>query len=155
MRKLNDPSKQSVPRSTRKRNSALFAAALPLLCGALGCGGSAADSQVGSAGAGFIPISTGPTLDPMMGGSAGNSSSNGGAGSVTTPGTYMLPADFTPATLGGLKLGAAEDPNMTGAAGASTGTPGASCGTQILGVVRDFKGMNEPMGHPDFEHFSG
>jgi fibro-slime domain-containing protein len=126
-----------------------------VLCGALGCGGSAADSQVGSAGASFNPIPTGPVIIPMMGGSAGSSSGSGGAGSVTMPGTYMLPADFTAQTLGGFKLGAAEDPNMTGAAGASTGTPGASCGTQILGVVRDFKGMNEPMGHPDFEHFEG
>ena len=40
MRKLNDPSKQSLPRSVRVKNSALLAAALPVLCGALGCGGS-------------------------------------------------------------------------------------------------------------------
>ena len=35
------------------------------------------------------------------------------------PALYMLPPDFTPATLGGFKLGAAEDPTMmTVAAGA-------------------------------------
>jgi fibro-slime domain-containing protein len=156
MRKLNDPSKQSVPRSARMMNSALLAAALPVLCGALGCGGSASTSQVGgAAGSTFNPISTGPTINPMMGGDAGSSNGTGGAGSVTPPAAYMLPAGFTPATLGGFKLGAAEDPSMTGAAGASTGTGGTGCGTQILAVVRDFKGINEPMGHPDFEHFSG
>lgn len=155
MRKLNDPSQQSAPRSARMMNSALLAAALPVLCGALGCGGSSAESQVGSAGSTFNPISTGPTIDPMMGGNAGSSSGTGGTGSVTTPGTYMLPAGFTPATLGGFKLGPAEDPSMTAAAGASTGTGSSGCGTQILAVVRDFKGINEPMGHPDFEHFQG
>ncbi len=153
MRKLNDPSKQSLPCSVRVKNSALLAAALPVLCGALGCGGSASNSQVqGGAGTTFTPIPMGPSIIPMMGADAGSGS--GGAGSATDPGAYMLPAGFTPATLGGLMLGAAEDPTMmTAAAGASTGT--GSCGTQILGVVRDFKGINEPMGHPDFEHFSG
>ena len=154
MRKLTDPSKQSLPRSARMKNSALLAAALLALCGALACGGSASDSQVqASAGTTFTPVTTGPSINPMMGGNAGSSSGTGGTGSATDPGSYMLPAGFTPATLGGLMLGAAEDPSMmTAAAGASTAT---GCGTQILGVVRDFKGINEPMGHPDFEHFSG
>jgi fibro-slime domain-containing protein len=156
MRKLNDPSKHSVPRSMRMKNSTLLVAAAPLLCGALGCGGSADASQVGdSAGSTFPPVSTGPNINPTTGGNAGSSSGTGGTGSVTTPGAYMLPAGFTPATLGGFKLGAAEDPSMTGVMGTSTGTSGTGCGTQILGVVRDFKGINEPMGHPDFEHFSG
>ena len=157
MRKLNDPLKQSSPRSVRVKNSALLAAALPVLCGALGCGGSSSTSQVGGgAGTTFTPISMGPNITPMMNGNAGSSSGTGGTGSATNPAPYALPADFTAATLGGFKLGAAEDPTMmTAAAGASTGTGSSSCGTQILGVVRDFKGINEPMGHPDFEHFSG
>ena len=83
----------------------------------------------------------------------GATSGTGGAGNE--PGPYMLPPNFTAATLGGFKLGTAIDPGMMGTAGASTGTPGSTCGTQILGVVRDFKGANEMGGHPDFEAFQG
>ena len=35
----------------------------------------------------------------------------------------------------------------------TTGTD--NCGNILMGVVRDFKGINEPGGHPDFEAFSG
>jgi fibro-slime domain-containing protein len=69
----------------------------------------------------------------------------------------MLPAGFTKADLGGFELGAPITDSGGSSAG-STGNGGASasgCGAQILGVVRDFKGNNEPGGHPDFEHFSG
>jgi hypothetical protein len=31
---------------------------------------------------------------------------------------------------------------------------GTGCGT-VVGIVRDFKGKNEPGGHPDFEAYSG
>jgi fibro-slime domain-containing protein len=71
----------------------------------------------------------------------------------------MLPADYTKATMGGFKLG----PPVDIGAGGGTSTAGASgvagsstgCGTAILGVVRDFKGKNEPDGHPDFETYKG
>ena len=131
--------------------------ALPLLVGGLpGCSGSEADSQVGGSAAststgkaGGIQIMVNPPTD-------GGASNGTGGTTGNTPGPYMLPADFTPATLGGFKLGAAVDGGgMMGAAGASTGTPGSTCGTQILGVVRDFKGANEQGGHPDFEAFQG
>ena len=90
MRKLNDPLKQSSPRSGRVKNSALLAVALPVLCGALGCGGSSNTSQVGGgAGATFIPISTGPNINPMMGGNAGSSNGSGGTGSSMDPAPYM------------------------------------------------------------------
>ena len=173
MRNLSGRSTQRLLQPTRMKNSALLAAALPVMCGALGCGGSASTSQVaggdsgntlqvadggnagisqvvGSAGATFTPSSTDLNINP----NPGSSSGSGGTGSTTGPAPYMLPPDFTPEMFGGYKLGASEDPTMpSAAAGASAGKSG--CGTQILGVVRDFKGMNEPLGHPDFEHFSG
>jgi fibro-slime domain-containing protein len=69
----------------------------------------------------------------------------------------MLPAGFTPATMGGYKLGPAIAAGGTGggAGAGSAGDSSSSCGAQILGVVRDFRGYNEPNGHPDFEHFMG
>lgn len=62
---------------------------------------------------------------------------------------YMLPFGFTKTELGGYKLGPVFDQTLNGNAGSSS-----SCGTKILGIVRDFKGYNEN-GHPDFEHFAG
>jgi fibro-slime domain-containing protein len=82
-------------------------------------------------------------------GAASSSGGSGGSGIVTT-----LPPDFTTSDHGGYKLG----PALTGDAGAG-GAPGAdqtdgdSCGNILLGEVRDFKGINEPGGHPDFEVF--
>ncbi|HET7542273.1 MAG TPA: fibro-slime domain-containing protein, partial [Polyangiaceae bacterium] len=91
----------------------------------------------------------------MPGGDGGTANGTGGTGSGTAgAGPYVLPPDYTKATKGGFKLGAPVD---VGAAG-STGAAGASstgCGTSILGVVRDFKGKNEPGGHPDYEAYSG
>ena len=39
-------------------------------------------------------------------------------------------------------------------AGSSSADGGAGCDV-LVGVVRDFKGINEPGGHPDFEAFDG
>jgi len=66
----------------------------------------------------------------------------------------MLPPDYTKGTMGGFKLGPPVDVGATGGAGAA-GASTSGCGTTILGVVRDFKGLNEPGGHPDFEAYSG
>jgi len=138
--------------------------AAPLLCGVVACAGHSDGAHVG--GGGFTSVgsagsgntgntgNTGNDIVPDPSASAGTGNATGGAGG-STPGVYMLPSDFTPATFGGFKLGAPLDGAMTGAGGAdNSGTPGG-CGTQILGVVRDFKGTNEKGGHPDFEHFSG
>jgi len=144
-------------RPSNLNRSALIARwlALPLVVAAVGCSGSNSDSQVGEQG--VTPsgqAGSGPDLVlPPPGSSAGAGSASGGAGS-TDPGPYKLPPDFTAATLGGFKLGAEIDPGAMGAAGASVGG-GTGCGTSILGVVRDFKGVNEPDGHGDFEAFSG
>lgn len=71
------------------------------------------------------------------------------AGDAST--IYKLPDGFTKTEFGGYKLGPAIDLNIdAGAAGNSS-----SCGTQILGLVRDFKGYPQTGGHPDFERFSG
>ncbi|MEO6599393.1 MAG: fibro-slime domain-containing protein [Polyangiaceae bacterium] len=150
----------SVPRRDRGIHSALRVSclALPaLFAGLVACGGSSAEAQVdGTAG----PASQGngqaglPELMlPGPEGGTGGVGSSGGAGGE--PGSYMLPAGFTKGQLGGYKLGSAID-GIVGAAGeAAGGASGSGCGTQILGVVRDFKGANEPDGHPDFEAFSG
>ena len=68
--------------------------------------------------------------------------------------TNGLPADvtFVPADMGSYGLG-----KPIGADGAmSTGVSENGSGCNILvGVVRDFKGQDEPDGHPDFESFQG
>jgi len=57
---------------------------------------------------------------------------------------------FTKADSGGYALG---DPLTSGTA-AGTLSSSTGCDT-LVGVVRDFKGANEPGGHADFEAFSG
>ncbi len=145
-------------RQPNPKSSALLAGsvALPLLLLLSGCGGSASDSQIGSFG--VTPTGdggSGTMLNlPPPGSGAGAGNTTGGTGSVD-PGPYMLPPDFTAATLGGFKLGAEIDPGAMGGAGAPSVGGGTGCGTSILGVVRDFKGANEPGGHGDFEAFQG
>jgi fibro-slime domain-containing protein len=128
-----------------------------LACGAAlaACSGSTDQSQVGGGAASSTGASAGTAniITPNGDGGAGNGTGMGTGGSGT-PGPYMLPADFTKADKGGFKLGPAI--SGTGSAGSGAGGDTASgCGTQILGVVRDFKGNNEPGGHPDFEHYAG
>jgi len=116
-----------------------------------GCGSKNDSSQVDGASASSTGASSGNAniIVPSGDAGSGNGSSSGGAGS--TPGPYMLPADFTMTELGGYKTGAP----FTGSSSGGSGGDSSGCGTQILAVVRDFKGINEPMGHPDFEHFAG
>jgi len=104
-------------------------------------------------------VGGGSIFDPV--GNAGTGSGTGGRGATPAGGSgpYMLPPDYTKANMGGFKLG----PPVDVGAGGGSGTAGASgtagsatgCGTAILGVVRDFKGKNEPDGHPDFETYKG
>ncbi len=140
--------------------------AAPLLGGLMGCGGnSASDSQVsGVSGYHGGTLAGGFNLPPDVG-TSGGANGSGGSGGSGSPAPYMLPVDFTRGEKGGYKLGAAINPASTGSAGATgsgggVGSAGSSsvstgCGTQILGIVRDFKGDNEMGGHPDFEHFAG
>ncbi len=159
MRVTIDSSK--LPRPSRSFGKSAWRAtcvALPLFSVLVACGGSNDTSQVAGGAATNSGANAGTTniIVPTDGGSSSGGSSSGGTDGATAP--YMLPAGFTMTELGGYKTGAPiTDTGSAGSSG-STGSGGdtsTSCGTQILGVVRDFKGINEPNGHPDFEHFSG
>jgi fibro-slime domain-containing protein len=155
----NPPLKPLARRARSHRKPVWLAAcvALPLLSLSLltACGGS--NSSKVDDGSAAASTGAGAPVNNINTGTGDGGGANGSAGSSSgTPGPYMLPADFTAADLGGYKTGAAiTDSSSTGSAGAANTGSGSGCGTQIVGVVRDFKGINEPMGHPDFEHFAG
>jgi fibro-slime domain-containing protein len=105
-----------------------------------GSGTQNAAGATGTAGAFYIP-------------GAGHSGTTGGAGGTSSTTNNVggpIPADFTMADIGAWKTG---DPIGTGAP-PTIDSPQKGC-FQILGVVRDFRGSDEPMGHPDFEKYSG
>ncbi|HWZ90555.1 MAG TPA: fibro-slime domain-containing protein [Polyangiaceae bacterium] len=154
MRMKNDSLRLLALRSRAVGNSVWLAACVAVPLSVLAaCSGSNSTSSVTGGAASSTGASSG-TANIIVPGDGGSGNGTTGTGGSGTSGPYMLPPDFTKADLGGYKLG----PAVTGASGGATGAggdTGSSCGTQILGVVRDFKGMNEPGGHPDFEHFSG
>jgi len=86
--------------------------------------------------------------------SRASGSGAGGSGIISTGGTggSRVPnmADFTMTQVGGYKRGDA----LSGQGVMDTGLNGSGCGI-VVGVVRDFKGINEAGGHPDFEAFKG
>jgi len=154
MRQLN-PSKLPTQPSHVKRG-ALFVScvALPLLLSGLpGCGSDADNSKVGGTASGSSTGQAGGPSIIVPGGDGGNGSGATGSGSGGA-GPYMLPLDYTKSDMGGFKLGPPVDVGTAGAPGAA-GASSSGCGTAILGVVRDFKGINEPGGHPDFEAYAG
>jgi fibro-slime domain-containing protein len=70
---------------------------------------------------------------------------------AVSSGPTPLPPDFTKVEVGGFKLG----PPLTGATGTPPpADPGQRCDT-VVAVVRDFKGFDQPMGHPDFQRYYG
>ena len=73
-----------------------------------------------------------------------------GAPADTAP-AGPAPSEFTRTESGGYKLGPALTAEPPGA-GPASGSQGC---TTIVGAMRDFKGANEPGGHPDFEAFQG
>jgi fibro-slime domain-containing protein len=105
-----------------------------------GGGGNGGTAPVISGMAGGVPVGNGNM------GASGATFSGGGPGQM-----IPIPTDFTPVDIGGFKLGAPIDP--AGAAPAID-SPADGC-YKVVGVVRDFRGFNEAMGHPDFEHYSG
>lgn len=116
------------------RLSAHFVYLCPFFLAA-GCSSSGNDSNGGGAG---------------NGGSGNFLSSTGGSGTQIV----MAPSTFVNADTGGYALGdpiSGEGVTDTGVVGQSD--PG-SCNV-LVGVVRDFKGSDEPGGHPDFESFQG
>lgn len=76
-------------------------------------------------------------IDNGGGGSGASASQNGSTGS--------LPAN---GSAGAFMTGGNGNGNQTGAGG-------GDCNPALVGVVRDFRGYDQPMGHPDFEHFGG
>jgi fibro-slime domain-containing protein len=120
------------------------------------CGGSA-ESKVAGITGGPGNASSGGGVALNLGGAIGTgASSNSGTGGGPGAGQVItsLPAGFTQTDVGGYKLGAplsAGSTSGSGGAGGTTGAMAGNCGNVILGVVRDFKGANDPGGHPDFE----
>ena len=65
-----------------------------------------------------------------------------------------VPTTFVSGQFGGYALGDPVTDTTPVIAGSSSADGGAGCDV-LVGVVRDFKGINEPGGHPDFEAFDG
>ncbi len=109
----------------------------------LSCSGAdvAEDDVKGSGGKGGTGGAT--ILEP--GGTGGSTQGSGGA--------YELPEEYTEANRGGWKV-LEEIQEGSSPTGGTGGMP-AECGTEILGVVRDFKRGDQDGGHPDFETFLG
>jgi fibro-slime domain-containing protein len=116
------------------------------------CGSDNGDNPFGglsAGGAGAVTGSGGNTIVVTTGGSG---AATGSGGSVST-GPWMLPAGYSKANKGGWQLGDPISGTPTGNGG-SGGAGTMGCGA-LIGIVRDFRGANEPNGHPDFETFSG
>ena len=110
-------------------------------------GGSGSVSNAGS-----TALNVGNLLDPGTAGAFGGAAAIANAGQVVT----SLPPSFTATDVGGYHLGATLVSGGTSGTGGATGAGGAgvksgNCGNVILGVVRDFRGANDPGGHADFE----
>lgn len=88
------------------------------------------------------------TIDPgdidfSMGGQKGS----GGP----PPGPYMLPAGFTPGEFGGWLVGQ----EIVDGVDIDSGGDDEGCGSEIIGIVRDFRRGDIEGGHPDFETYGG
>lgn len=65
-----------------------------------------------------------------------------------------VPANFTAADIGGYALGQPTGGDAVAVGGVSGSGTSGGCDV-MMAIVRDFKGINEPDGHPDFEAFDG
>jgi fibro-slime domain-containing protein len=111
----------------------------PVGSGQAGAGPDAGPLPSGTAGANPLP-----TID-----AAAPPAASDAGGGVRAPGE--IPPDFTKVDIGAWKLGAPINPT----AGTQMGdTPSAGC-NEIVGIVRDFKGFDQPGGHPDFQRYAG
>lgn len=103
-------------------------------------------------------VSAGTEADlgaPVMGrpGGAGSGPAAFSAPPADAADKPFVPPNVVATEHGGYALGAAitgDGANVNGLASKS----GASCDF-VVGVVRDFRGVTEPSGHPDFESFAG
>jgi fibro-slime domain-containing protein len=108
-----------------------------------GVGGSSSNGASSNGTAGTIMLNVGGTTG--FGGATGSIGGNEHQNEVVT----KLPAGFTATDLGGYQLGAEDTGMSTGMAGTG-GMSNGNCGNILLGLSRDFKGADEPGGHPDF-----
>jgi fibro-slime domain-containing protein len=145
-------------------------AALTLI-GTQNCSGSSdtgSSVEPGSGGTTSANLASGgasTTLgDSGLNGSGSDPGSLTGGSSSSSPGVYMLPDGFTPAELGGWQIAGPADQGVGsgGTGGTDVGTGGTDgdagsddCGTELLGIVRDFRRGDQDGGHADFETFTG
>jgi len=141
-------------REAVRRAVLVFASLAVAGCGSSssGAGGAPSKGSGGAppAGSGGMPSSPGePPILSVPDGAAAPSVPGNGVGPIS--------ADFTAADIGGYALGPPATGDAIMASGSSPGTDGGASGgcDVMLAIVRDFKGINEPDGHPDFEAFSG
>jgi fibro-slime domain-containing protein len=130
---------------------ALGVGALAAACSGDDDSGGALDNK-GTGGKTAVSVG-GKTSVSVSGGSSGSSGSSGSNNMNTgNTGPYALPDGYTEGELGGWLLG---DPEVEGQAPPDVGEEGSSCGSTILGIVRDFKRGDKTGGHPDFQTFTG
>ena len=115
-----------------------------------GCGSSARSGLENTGGAG------GQTQGTSTRSSASSASgivlTGTGVGTGTgAGGSVSVPMSWVTADVGAYEHGAP----VMGDSVSDTGVSSANGCTVLVGIVRDFKGSNEPGGHPDFEAFSG
>jgi fibro-slime domain-containing protein len=121
---------------------------------AIGTSGGARGAVAG-ASAGAVAGSTGATSNapsPRAGAASPALAPSNAPGS-SAAGPMPVPADFTKTEIGGYKLG----PLLTANPPPTTPSEPAEAHrcSVMTGVIRDFKGIEEPDGHPDFEAFEG
>lgn len=127
----------------------LQAGSIFALCFACSEEGADSDGSDAASGGAASPGATGGSLAIDPGTPTG--------GGSTTPGPYMLPAGYEATDKGGFKILYEVDATGTGG-GASSGGSSASggageCGSEIVGVLRDFRRGDKDGGHPDFQTF--
>jgi fibro-slime domain-containing protein len=107
-------------------------------------------TNTGHAGSTGSSGNTGSGGGVYISGTGGSKTGAGGGGPTYTPGTINqvpIPSGFTMVDVGAYKTG---DPIPANGGQTMIDSPMMGC-YQVVGVVRDFRGANEPMGHPDFE----
>lgn len=126
--------------------SACAALALALPVGVLvaACGGDDDDSA--------FPERSTPTDGTDGGGPA--FLGDGGTRDAADGSAPFVPPNITKTEFGGYALGDPIAGDGASSPGSATSASGQTC-DYIVGVVRDFKGLLEPSGHPDFEAFNG
>jgi fibro-slime domain-containing protein len=143
-----------------RSGAAAVIAALSAAAWIAGCGGNGAGGQTGGHGgtggsAGSGAAGAGAGADAGAGGMLfGTDQGGSGGGSGGSTMTSSLPADvkLVQADMGAYGLGAPIGADGAGNGGVSGNGDGCNI---LVGVVRDFKGVNQPDGHPDFESYQG